>query len=195
MKRSVVINREYGSGGREIGRIVAEKTGSQFYDTRLLQEAALRQEYSEEMLATFDEQFITGGFFDFALIGGDPELAALPYRIHAAISEVVVAAATQAPAVFIGRCADQILKDAGLPLRSVFIYSTDMERRIARAVQVDGVNPKHAEGYVAKIDRSRRRYQQFFTDMKFGDPASYDLLLNSAELGYDVAAEAILSTL
>ncbi|MPN46767.1 hypothetical protein SDC9_194365 [bioreactor metagenome] len=147
------------------------------------------------MLATFDEQFITGGFFDFALIGGDPELAALPYRIHAAISEVVVAAATQAPAVFIGRCADQILKDAGLPLRSVFVYSTDMERRIARAVQVDGVNPKHAEGYVAKIDRSRRRYQQFFTDMKFGDPASYDLLLNSAELGYDVAAEAILSTL
>lgn len=195
MKRSVVINREYGSGGREIGRIVAEKTGSQFYDTRLLQEAALRQEYSEEMLATFDEQFIIGGFFDFALIGGDPELAALPYRIHAAISEVVVAAATQAPAVFIGRCADQILKDAGLPLRSVFVYSTDMERRIARAVQVDGVNPKHAEGYVAKIDRSRRRYQQFFTDMKFGDPASYDLLLNSAELGYDVAAEAILSTL
>ncbi len=195
MKRSVVINREYGSGGREIGRIVAEKTGSQFYDTRLLQEAALRQEYSEEMLATFDEQFITGGFFDFALIGGDPELAALPYRIHGAISEVVVAAATEAPAVFIGRCADQILKDAGLPLRSIFVYSTDMERRIARAIQVDGVNPKHAEGYVAKIDRSRRRYQQFFTDMKFGDPASYDLLLNSAELGYDVAAEAILSTL
>lgn len=195
MNRSIVINREYGSGGREIGRLIAEKAGSEFYDTRLLQEAALRQEYSEEMLATFDEQFVTGGFFDFSLIGGDPELAALPYRIHGAISEVVVAAATAKPAVFIGRCADQILKDAGLPVRSVFVYSTDMERRVARAVQVDGVNPKHAEAYIAKIDRSRRRYQQFFTDTKFGDPASYDLLLNSAELGYDIAAATVLATI
>jgi CMP/dCMP kinase len=194
VNRSVVINREYASGGREVGRIVAQAAGMEFYDTKILHEAALRQEYSEEMLATFDEQFIGGGFFDFALIGGDPELAALPYRIHGAITEVVVETARKAPAVFIGRCADQMLRDAELPLRSVFIYSTDMQRRIHRAVQVDGVQPKHAEGYIAKMDRARRRYQQFFTDTRFGDLNSYDLCLNSAEISYEDCAKAILAT-
>lgn len=194
MNRSVVINREYASGGREVGRLVAQAAGLEFYDTKILHEAALRQEYSEEMLATFDEQFIGGGFFDFALIGGDPELAALPYRIHGAITEVVVEAARKGPAVFIGRCADQMLHDAELPVRSVFIYSTDMQRRIQRAVQVDGVQLKHAEAYIAKMDRARRRYQQFFTDTKFGDPNSYDLCLNSAEISYEECAKAILAT-
>jgi hypothetical protein len=193
MNQSIVINREYASGGREIGRLISEQTGLEFYDTRILQEAALRQEYSEEMLASFDEQFVGGGFFDFSLLGGDPELAALPYRIHGAIAQVVTAAAQTAPAVFIGRCADQILIDAELPLRSVFIYSSDIKRRIERAVQVDGVDPKHAEAYIAKMDRSRRRYQQFFTDTKFGDPDSYDLCLNSAKLSYEACAQAILA--
>lgn len=194
MNRSVVINREYASGGREVGKLVAQAAGLEFYDTKILHEAALRQEYSEEMLATFDEQFIGGGFFDFALIGGDPELAALPYRVHGAITEVVVDAARKGPAVFIGRCADQMLRDAELPVRSVFIYSTDMQRRVHRAVQVDGVQLKHAEAYIAKMDRARRRYQQFFTDTKFGDPGSYDLCLNSAEISYEECAKAILAT-
>jgi CMP/dCMP kinase len=193
MNQSIVINREYASGGREIGRLIAEQTGQEFYDTRILQEAALRQEYSEEILASFDEQFVGGGFLDFTLLGGNAELAALPYRIHGAITAVVTAAAIKAPAVFIGRCADQILLDAKLPVLSVFIYSSDLQQRIARAVEVDGVDPKHAEAYIAKMDRSRRRYQQFFTDAKFGDPQSYDLCLNSAKLSYDACARAIIA--
>lgn len=194
MNRSIVINREYASGGREIGRIIAEQAGMEFYDTRLLQEAALRQEYSEKVLASFDEQFVGGGFFDFTLLGGDPELASLPYRIHGAISQVVVAAAKRAPAVFIGRCADQILSDAGVPLRSVFVYGTDLNRKIERAVKVDGVDPRHAENYIARMDRSRRRYQQFFTDTRFGDPVSYDLCINSARITYVACAKAILTS-
>lgn len=194
MDRSIVINRSYASGGREVGRLIAEQTGMDFYDTRLLHEAALRQEYSEEMLASFDERFVGGGFFDFSLLGGDPELASLPYRVHGAIAEVVVAAAQKAPAVFVGRCTDQILLDAKLPLRSVFIFSTDLQRRVERAVEVDGVEAKHAESYIAKMDRSRRRYQQFFTDAKFGDPNSYDLCLNTGQIGYQACARAILAS-
>jgi CMP/dCMP kinase len=193
MNLSIVINREYASGGREIGRLICEQTGMEFYDSRILKETALRQEYSEEMLASFDEQFVGGGFFDFALVGGDPELAALPYRIHGAIAQVVAEAASKAPAVFIGRCADQILIDAKLPLRNVFIYSTDMAARIDRAVRVDGVQPTHAEGYIAKMDRARRRYQQFFTESRFGDVESYDLCLNSGKLSYEACAQAILA--
>jgi CMP/dCMP kinase len=195
MNRSIVINREYGSGGREIGRLIAERTGLEFYDTRILNETAVKQGLSEELLAGFDEQVAAGVFFEFsALAGADPLTASLPYRVHAAISEVILAAAKKGPAVFIGRCADRVLIEHEIALRSVFIYSTDMSRRIARAVAIDGVEPRHAESHIARMDRARRRYQQFFTDTKFGDLANYDLTLNSARLSYETCADVILAS-
>lgn len=195
MDRSIVINREFGSGGREVGRIIAERTGMEFYDTRILQEAAVRQGAPADLLARFDEQVVGGQFFDVSMLGtADPELMSLPYRTYASIAEVIVSAAQRAPAVFIGRCADRILADHGLRMRSAFIYSTDRHAKIARAIEVDGVDPKSAESHIARMDRSRRRYQQFFTDTKFGDPHSYDLCLNSARLSYHDCADVILAS-
>lgn len=195
MERSIVINREFGSGGREVGRIIAERTGMDFYDTRILEEAAERQGAPADLLARFDEQVVGGQFFDVSMLGtADPELMTLPYRAYSSIAEVIVCAAQRAPAVFIGRCADRILADQGLRMRSVFIYSTDLQAKVARAIRVDGVDPKHAEAHIARMDRSRRRYQQFFTDTKFGDPRSYDLCLNSARLSYRDCADAILAS-
>jgi CMP/dCMP kinase len=195
MDRSIVINREFGSGGREVGRIVAERTGMEFYDTRILQEAAARQGSPTDLLASFDEQVVGGQFFDVSMLGtADAELLSLPYRTYSTIAEVIVAAAQRAPAVFIGRCADRILVDHGLRMRSVFIYSTDRQAKIARAIEVDGIEPKYAESHINRMDRSRRRYQQFFTDTKFGDPHSYDLCLNSARLSYRDCADVILAS-
>ncbi|WP_028709567.1 AAA family ATPase [Propionicicella superfundia] len=196
MKKSIVINREFGSGGREIGRLIADRTGLEFYDSRILQEAATRKGLPHDLLASFDERLTTGPFFGLSLIGGvDLDTASLPYRAHAAISEVIVAAAQRAPAVFIGRCADRILADAGLPFRNVFVYSTDKQRKIARAIELDGVAPKHAESYVAKMDKARNRYQQFFTDTTFGDYREYDLCLDSAAFGYEGCVDLILASL
>ena len=63
------------------------------------------------------------------------------------------------------------------------------------AVEVDGVPRKNAEDYIAKMDKSRSRYQQFFTKSRFGDPHEYDMCLNSAHLGYEACAEIILARL
>lgn len=195
MDRSIVINREFGSGGREVGRIIAERTGMDFYDTRILQEAAERQGAPADLLARFDEQVVAGQFLDVTMFGtADSELMSLPYRTYASIAEVIVSAAQRAPAIFIGRCADRILADQGLRMRSVFIYSTNRQAKIDRAIAVDGIDPKQAEAHIARMDRSRRRYQQFFTDTKFGDPYSYDLCLNSARLSYHDCADAILAS-
>lgn len=193
--RSIVINREYGSGGREIGRRIAERTGMQFYDSRILAEAAANQVLPADLLAKFDERVVTGQFFDLSLIAGtDSETFSLPYRMYGAIAEVITGAARKAPAVFIGRCADRILRDARIRVRSVFIYSTDAERKIARAVEVDGIEAKHAASHLAQMDKARSRYQQFFTQTTFGDPREYDLCLNSARLGFETCVETIIAS-
>jgi cytidylate kinase len=191
--RSIVINREFGSGGREIGRLISERAGMALYDTRMLQEAAVKRGLPPDLLTGFDEQVATPQRFDLSMIAGvDPETQSLPYRLYAAIAEVVADAARVKPAVFIGRCADKILRDAKIRFRSVFVYSTDLDRKIARAVEVDGVPRRNAEGYIAKMDKARGRYQQFFTNTRFGDYREYDLCLNSGRLGYEACADLIL---
>lgn len=192
MERSIVINREFGSGGREIGRLICERTGREFYDTQLLQDAATRRGLPADLLASFDERVVTGQFFDLSILSGmDPETIALPYRMYAAIAEAITEAARTASAVFIGRCADQVLKDAGEPFLSVFVYSTDTAAKLARAVEVDGVDPGDAKKHVARMDRTRARYQQFFTGTRFGDHHEYDLCLNSARLSYSRCADLV----
>lgn len=196
MNKSIVINREFGSGGREIGHRIADRTGMEFYDSRILQEAATKKGLPHDLLASFDERLSSGPFYSLSLIGGvDLDTASLPYRAHAAISDVIIAAAQRAPAVFIGRCADRILAEAGLPFRNVFVYCTDMQRKIDRAVNLDGVAPKHAESYIAKMDKARSRYQQFFFDTTFGDYRTYDLCLDSAVFGEEGCVDLILASL
>ena len=196
MQRSIVINREFGSGGREIGRMICQRTGMEFYDSRILQEAASKRGLPPDLLEGFDERIVTGQFFDLSIIGGtDPETISLPYRMYGAIAEVITEAARTKPSVFIGRCADKILRDAEVGFRSVFIYSTDTDRKVERAIRVDGVAPRDAEKYIAKMDKTRDRYQQFFTGTKFGDRREYDLCLNSGRLGYETCADLILASL
>jgi cytidylate kinase len=193
--RSIVINREFGSGGREVARLVAEQAAVSFYDSRIIQDAAASKGLSRDLLERFDERVATSPFASLSMFSGvDVETSSMPYRMYSAIQDVVLAAARTAPAVFVGRCADKILADAGIPFRSVFVYSTDLERKIARAIKVDGVSRKAAESYIASMDRTRSRYQQFFTDTTFGDYREYDMCLNSARLSYADCAQIILDT-
>ena len=196
MNRSIVINREFGSGGREVGRLISERTGLGFYDTAVLQEAAVKRGVPANQLDAFDERLAAGQYLNLSFPGfSDPEFAAMPYRVFSAIAEAIAEAARVAPGVFIGRCADSVLREAKLPLLSVFVYSTDVQAKIARAVEVDGVPPKDAEKYIARMDKTSSRYQQFFTGTRFGDYREYDLCLNSGHLGIDTCADVILTAL
>lgn len=196
MNHSIVINREFGSGGREVARLLAERTDFDFYDTALLEDAASRRGLEPGQFEAFDERLAAGQYLNLSMMGiADAEGSALPFRMFGTIAEVIKEAARTRPGVFVGRCADFILRDAKLPLRSVFIYSTDRQAKIARAINVDGVPAKDAEKYIAKMDKTRSRYQMFFTNSHFGDLRQYDLCLNSARLGYPACVDAILATL
>ena len=96
--------------------------------------------------AAWHERLAAGQYLNLSMLGiADTQGSALPFRMFGAIADVIKDAAREKPGVFVGRCADVILRDASLPLRSVFIYSTDRQAKIARAVEVDGVPVKDAE--------------------------------------------------
>lgn len=193
METSIVINREYGSGGRQIGKIIAERTGMEFYDSRIITEAGARRGISEEVLNQFDEQVATTQFIDLPAFAGIERGAySPPHQMFGAITEVITAAARTAPAVFVGRCADSILHNARLPYLNVFIYSTDIDAKVGRAISLDGVASKDARRHIANKDKSRDRFQQFFTDTRLGDYRNYDLCVNSGRISFLSCADLIL---
>lgn len=194
MIKSIVINREFGSGGREIGRLISERTGLDFLDTGIMAAAAQRRGLPANQLEAFDEHVSAGQYLNLSIIGvTDPDAAALPYKMFGAIAQVITESAQTRPAVFIGRCADSILREAKVPFLSAFVYSTDLAAKIERAVGVDGVPRDEAEKYIARMDKARSRYQQFFTGTHFGDRRQYDLCLNSGRLGYPLCADLIVA--
>ena len=196
MKQSIVINREYGSGGRQIGKIIAERLGMPFFDTKILEKTAGKNDLCKDILYEFDEKIVGSLLYDISLMAAaNPESIAFPYKMYAAISDTIIHEASKEPCIFIGRCADIILKSKDIDFVNAFIFSTDMEAKKNRAVSVDGIKAKDVDSYIKKKDKARKVYQEFFTNTKFGDYKNYDICLDSSKFGYDKCADIIISSL
>ena len=197
--KSIVIDREYGSGGREVARILSEKLGMEFYDGNLLVLAG--QEYGINLgtLQQYDEKGVGSVLHDFAMLSGPAYGGVIneaPFEVFSAQSRLVQQLVAKKPCIFLGRCTAHILKtEAHVPFIHVFIYASNMEDRIERARTVDGVDEKHIEAYIKRKDNQRKNYNKFFTDKAWDDPSNYDMMLNTSTLGYRGAAEAIMAAM
>lgn len=200
MKRqSIVIDREYGSGGREVARILSEKLGMEFYDGNLL--ALAGKEYGIELgvIQEYDERGVGGILSDIAMMsnGASPGFKMEEaYSVFSALSRLVQQLVAKNPCIFLGRCTAHILRtEAHVPFVHAFVYASNMQDRIDRARNVDGVDASRIENYIKRRDAQRRNYVKFFTDKTWGDPKNYDLLLNTSTLGYEAAADAIIGAM
>ncbi len=198
-QQSIVIEREYGSGGREVARILSERLGMDFYDGNLL--ALAGKEYGIELgvIEEYDEKGVGGVLTDIAMMGnansGGYKMEEA-YSVFSAQSRLVQQLVAKGPRIFLGRCTAHILRtEAHVPFIHAFIYASNMEDRIRRAREVDGVDSSRIEAYIKRRDKQRRNYNKFFSDRVWGNPANYDLMLNTSTLGYEGAAEAILGIL
>ncbi len=181
----ITISREYGSGGRYIGRLVADKLGIKFYDKdfigKLSKETGLSEEYIEDneqkrnALAALNSGYYSG------LSNAD--------ELFVKESELIKEVASQESCVIIGRCADFILKDNDNVIK-VFIYS-DMENKIKRAVDIYGLNKDNAEKEIKKINKLRANHYKHYTDNEWNDCTNYDVCINSDCLGVEKAADLI----
>ena len=196
-KQSIVIDREYGSGGREVARILSEKLGIEFYDGDLLIMAGREYGINLGTLREYDEKGVGGVLQDLNMVRGGPYGASVneaPCQVYSAQSRLVQQLVAKGPRIFLGRCTAHILKtEAHVPFVHAFIYASNMQDRIDRARSVDGVDDNRIEAYIRRRDAQRKNYNRFFTDKTWGDPANYDLMLNTSALGYEAAAEAILA--
>lgn len=196
MNTVITIARQYGSGGREIGRRLAQRFSIPFYDRELIAAAAKQSGWSREILEQADEK--VGSSLLYAMIMGnypylDGAMATgrLPVndRLFQLQAKLIREAADAGPCVIVGRCADDILRGRK-NVFSVFLYA-DLTFRKERAVKEYGVPPENAAGWVAKQDKQRAGYYHFYTDEKWGEAGNYRLCIDSSCFGISGAEELI----
>lgn len=187
--RIITISRQFGSGGRTIGRELASKLGILCYDQELIEKIAEESGFAKEYIAERGEYASHGGWMASAFSDRDFYGHSNQDTLWAAQAKVIRDLAKKGSCVIIGRCADYILKDSADCLR-VFIHS-DMEKRAKRIVEQYGERPESPEKRLKDKDKRRAAYYQFYTDMKWGDMRHYDITLNSGVLGIEKCVEIL----
>ena len=187
--RVITISREFGSGGRTIGRKVAEKLGSPCYDAELVQKIAEESGYTAEYVEE-ESEHTEGSWLSTVLSDRSMGLTNQD-KLWTIQSKVIIELAEKGPCVIVGRCADYVLRDKADCL-NVFIHAS-LEKRAERIVKEYGETDDTPEERVKDKDKRRAAYHRFYTDMKWGDAKNYDICLNSGELGIDKCVELICS--
>lgn len=187
--RIITISREFGSGGRTIGKRVAQELGIPCYDSELLQKIAEESGFNENYIKEAGE-YAPGGIFASAFYHhpSGPNNADYLWKIQ---FRVITELAEKGPCVIVGRCADYVLRGKADCLR-VFIHA-DMEFRANRIVNVYGESEQSPEQRLKDKDKRRAAYHRFYTNMKWGHSQNYDITLNSGTIGIDRCVEIIKS--
>ena len=189
----ITIDRQYGRGGREVGRILSQKLGIPFYDGELLLLAAERFGLNPGRLREKDETRSKSLLHDIAMFAGSLQNYGQmfePYQMFEAVSETIRRLAMEGPAIFMGRCADTVLKEVCASL-DIFIYASSMEERVSRIRATDHVPAKNTEAYIRKKDQQRREYYKMFAEKEWGKMENYDICLNTSSFGYEGCADII----
>ena len=182
MKKNTIIciSREFGSGGREVGQQLSKKLGIPFYDKEILARVA-EEVYSHIIKVPIGHRFP----------GVDTEEIMTPEKLFMIQAHVIhELAAENESCIFVGRCADVVLKDHE-NCYSFFIHSP-LEERIKRIVETEHVTERQAKKMIKQTDWERSSYHNYYTKQKWGDPGNYDLMINSARTGIQKAVEIIM---
>ena len=188
----ITIGREYGSGGREIGRRLASKLGIKFYDKELIELASQESGMSQDAFQKVDE--IASGSLLYSIVTGAYSLGTvvdLPLNDKLFILEanIIRKIADTQDCVIVGRCADYILRDDPNCI-SVFIHGP-LTDRVKYAITHYNLAEEKSECKIVKIDKKRATYYNYYTGNKWGNVQNYDLAINSSLLGIDGTVEII----
>ena len=193
----ITIGRQFGSGGRQVGELLAKRLNIPYYDKQLLAEASKDSGICEEMFEDHDEKPTRSLLFSLVTgmqVRGDAGTMymdmPLNHKIFLAQFDAIRRIASEGPCVIVGRCADYVLKDKKNAI-SVFIKA-DMASRMERAVQRYGVNPDKAEEAVRRADKQRASYYNYYATATWGDVNNYDLCLDTGKLGVNGTVELLM---
>lgn len=193
-KKIITISREFGSGGRSIGRLVAEKLGIPFYDKELVKQVALESGFAPTFIEEHGEHSPTKSIFSYAFApqgvpGVMKGLSSADFLWNIQCS-VILQLAEKGPCVIVGRNADYVLKGRQDCLHA-YIHA-DIPFRAERIVRLYGESEKSPEARLQEKDKRRRLNYQHYTGRDWGTAQNYDVCLNSATIGIEECAEIIV---
>lgn len=191
----ITISREYGSGGRLIGKTVAEKLGWKFLDREIIEAAARESGLSEKFIEQSGEyaSATTSLLFNLS-VGNNPDggMMSLYNEVFNVQREIICKAADEGRCVIVGRCADYILRERDNCM-NVFIHAST-EKRANRIVAIYGDDAKSPEKRLKEMDKKRRVYCRNFTGQEWGEVHNYQLCIDSGFYGIEKSADIIAET-
>jgi len=196
MRRIITIARQFGSGGTEIGKKLSEILGIAYYDKESLIEAAESNGINRDVFERADERATSSFLYSLAMSSYSGHISPLGVndiimsdKVFALQSEEIRRLASLGDAVFIGRCADDILlSEPGLV--KIFIHAP-IEVRIKRVMEKLDLSEQSAKKLIAKTDKKRASYYNFYTSKTWGDARNYHITIDSSVLGIDGTAELL----
>lgn len=185
----ISIGRQHGSGGREIARLLARELGIKCYDKEIVDEAAKHSDFSRDLINAYDEKRMSA-FMLHAGGYGLNENFRLNMQVVSAQFDAIREIASKGDCIFVGRCADYILRDRR-DLVSVFILG-DMDERLKCLERRQGLDVAAARKKIKEVDKDRSSFYKYYSDQVWGDAQNYDLCINSSRLGVEGTVKVIM---
>ena len=194
MNKIITIGREFGSGGRELGRKLAEILGFEFYDKEIVTEIAKKTSLSENYVHQVVEKnphdlFPITVAHTFSYI--DAYALQQKQAVYTEQENVIKEMAENSDCIIVGRCADYILRDHK-PLR-IFVYS-DMDSKVKRCIERNSehdLTEKKVKKYIKNVNKARGKYYHFYTGKKWSDKHNYDIMVNTTGMNIEHLAHSI----
>lgn len=188
----ITISREYGSGGRTVGELVAKELGVPFYDKEMVNAMAEACGFSHDFIEEIGEYASVTNSFLFSIaissrMEGTVNMMSAADQLYACQANYIRELAEKGPCVIVGRCADYVLRDD--PKCVSFFVKADMDSRIERAVKYYGMEEKNAEDALRKADKRRASYYNYYATSTWGDVNNYDLCVDTGAVGVEGAVE------
>lgn len=191
----IVISRQVGSGGDEIASKLSELINIPVYDKQKIVDLAKESGISENLFDGLEEHPTSSLLYSLVIglkSGSDASCIASPFHtdnVFGVQANIIRRLADNGSCIFLGRCADYILREHN-NLTNVYIWASD-DFRVNRVMNKIGLTHTEAVDYVSRIDKRRRSYYDFYTSKAWGDVENYDLTINPEKIGIDNSAKII----
>ena len=185
----ITIGREHGSNGHDIARALATELGYTCFDKEIVDTAAENSNFSKEILHSYDEKRVSPYIVPVPHYLGLNESFRLNMQVASAQFDAIRSLADQDNCIFVGRCADYVLRNRENLLR-VFIMA-DEDFRIQTMMKKQNLSEDQARKLIRQVDKDRSSYYKYYTDQIWGERENFDLILNSAKTGVEGAVKLI----
>lgn len=189
----ITIAREYGSGGRELGLLLANRLGVGFYDRDIIDETAKELGYTQDFVRDNEQNISTGKLWELVFTDKAIPMSMNPSlddAIFVSESRIIRSIAMKKPCVIIGRCANWVLRNDSKALR-IFVTS-DKDDAIKRIMNRDGLSYENAEKRMEQVNTGRSNHYLQYTNHRWTDPHGYDIVINTSRLGLKQCADVIM---